>query len=295
MEKAKARRHQNTIFIGLDLAWSVRNPSGCAVIRNERLIAYTGTLGDDDEIMRFISEQIPEGHPAIVGIDAPLRVPNASGSRECDRALSAEWRQFEAGALPANRKLLGKPVVEQTSAAKNSPKKNAQDAPPAVTDPKVTVRGEEIVKRLVKQMRFTEAAPIPRKTEDRIVCEIYPHPAQVSLFNLEKTLKYKARGGRSYEIRWAEMERYQHYLRGLRKAKPKLKRTKKLLTQVDVRTLRGKKLKEYEDTLDAIFCAYVANYCWRHGPQRTRVYGTVRKGHIMVPITPQMEERLTDR
>lgn len=288
MPKSKKKSHQKTVFIGLDLAWSERNPSGCAVISNKRLIAYTGELGDNADIFRFIDSHIPDGNPAIVGIDAPVRVPNESGSRRCDRELSADWRRFEAGALPANRKLLGRPVHKDDSENSGSQETHTADQ----EQPKLAVRGEEIVKLLVKRLRFTEAAPIPRKTEDRIVCEVYPHPAHISLFHLDRTLKYKSRGGRSYEVRWGEMERYQSYLRSLRTATPKLKRTKKLLTKTDVRQLRGKKLKAHEDVLDAITCAYITYYCWFHGPTQTKVYGTVPQGHIIVPMTPEMSQRL---
>lgn len=255
------------IFIGIDLAWSDRNPSGGAAICDERLIAHTADLRTNHDILRFVEEYLPEGAPAIIGIDAPLRVPNETGSRRCDRELSAAWRRFQAGALPANRHLL------------------ARGEPP-------TVRGESIVALLVERLRFSENVPVSRRAEDRIVCEIFPHPAHVSLFGLETTLKYKARGKRGYEERWQELTRYQQYLRGLRKAKPALKGTRKLLTKVDVRELRGKALKTYEDTLDAITCAYVANYLWHHGPQRTQVYGTVEEGHILVPMTKEMAKRL---
>ena len=292
MPKLKQDIHKKTVFIGLDLAWSDRNPSGCAVICNQRLIAHTGTLGDNAEIFRFIENHIPDGHPAIVGIDAPIRVPNESGSRRCDRDLSTAWRRYEAGALPANRKLLGRPPKKADS--NHSEIISTDNSVQSEVAP-LEIRGEEIVRMLVERLRFAQAAPIPKKTEDRIVCEVYPHPAHVSLFDLDITLKYKSRAGRSYESRWAEMERYQHYLRGLYEATPKLKRTKKLLTQTDVRQLRGKRFKEYEDTLDAITCAYIAYYCWFHGPKRTIVYGSVPLGHIMVPLTEKMATRLNSQ
>ena len=47
-----------------------------------------------------------------------------------------------------------------------------------------------------------------------------------------------------------------------------------------------------EDKLDAVTCAYVAAYLWHHGPARTRVYGDVAGGHILVPLTPRMMQRL---
>lgn len=280
---AKKKVEKAATFIGIDLAWSARNPSGVAVVRDEKLVACSGKLGSTDEIFRFVKKHISKKGPAIVGIDAPLRVPNETGSRRCDRELSAEWRRYEAGALPANRRLLGQYAHEKS--VWQVPGTNG------IEDER-RVRGETLVNMLVQRLHFTEAAPIPRRTEDRLVCEIYPHPAHVSLFGLEITLKYKTRPGRSYDMRWTELERYQRLLRRLQSATPALRHTKKLLTEIDVRELRGRRLKEYEDKLDAVSCAYVASYLWHHGPRRTRVYGSVPEGHIVVPITEEMEKRL---
>lgn len=260
------KNRKRATFIGLDLAWSPGNPSGGAVIRHGRLIAHEGGLGDDGEILQFIQQHMPTAGPIIVAVDAPLRVPNQDGSRRCDRELSREWRRFQAGALPANRRLVARNGV---------------------------VRGEALVEMLVRHFRFREEAPISRFSQDRLICEVYPHPAMISLFDLERTLKYKARKGRDMETRWAEFEKYQDLLRGLRKADPPLKGTKALLRQVDVRQLRGKRLKTYEDTLDAITCAYVASYFWEHGPRHAVLYGSVPEGHILVPLTKQMRERLS--
>lgn len=274
----------NVTFIGLDLAWSPRNPSGCAVIRNQRLVDYCGGLGSDDEIFQYVRDHLEKDAPAIIGVDAPIRVPNQSGSRRCDRELSAEWRKFEAGALPTNRQLLSRglaPLPDTTS-------ENAKEA----VEKKLPVRGEMLTQMFVQRLHFGEIALIPQQAQDRIICEIFPHPAHVSLFGLEKTLKYKARGGRDYETRWPEFERYQRYLRSLRKATPALKGTKQLLVNTDVRTLRGKALKEYEDVLDALSCAYIVSYLWHHGPGRARVYGALSEGHIIVPVTAEMEKRL---
>jgi predicted RNase H-like nuclease len=267
------------MFIGIDLAWSPRNPSGAAVIRDQRLVAYTGNLRSNDDIFRYIRTHLPAEGPTVVGVDAPLRVPNETGSRRCDRELTAEWRRYHAGALPANRRLLGRFGPDSSAWCDER-------------EGRSRIRGEALVDMLVQRLHFTETAPIPRQTEDRIVCEIYPNPAHVSLFGLETTLKYKARSGRGYAVRWAELERYQRLLRRLRKATPALKGTKKLLTETDVRRLRGQALKQYEDVLDAISCAYVASYLWYHGPRRARVYGSVAEGHIVVPMTEEMERRL---
>ena len=142
-----------------------------------------------------------------MAVDAPLRVPNETGSRACDRALSAEWRQFHAGAYPANRRLLARNGI---------------------------VRGEALAAALTERFQFNETNVVPRRTKARLVCEVYPHPALVSLFGLGRILKYKRGRGRSYEERWPEFERYRSLLRGLRKANPPLRRTKQFLKDTDV-------------------------------------------------------------
>lgn len=249
-------------FVGLDLAWGERNPSGGAVLDNGRLVRWRSDLGSLEEIVSFIEPHLHRKEGTIVAVDAPLRVPNVGGTRPCDRDLSAEWRRFEAGAHPANRRLL------------------ARDG---------EVRGESLVRLLVERHRFTEATAIPKRSKARLICEVYPHPAHISFFGLAKSLKYKR--GRVEERR-RELARYQALLRSLRRAEPPLKKSKKLLTRVDVSQLRGRALKAYEDALDALSCAYIAWYLWWHGPRRARSYGTLADGSIVVPVTKQMNDRL---
>lgn len=249
-------------FIGIDLAWSSHNHSGGAVIRDGRLVTSQGDLHSLHEICAFIVAHLSADQGAVVALDAPLRVPNENGIRPCERELNADWARYQAGAHPANRRLLAR---------------------------QGTVRGETLVAMLVQQHRFTEVTSIPRRSPDRLVCEIYPHPAHISLFGLDRTIKYKR--GRVAERR-LELLRYQKHLRKLRKAKPALKKTKDLLVRTDVAALRGRQLKAYEDQLDALACAYIAYYLWWHGPQRARTYGTLADGHIIVPITPEMALRL---
>ncbi|MBI1295917.1 DUF429 domain-containing protein [bacterium] len=250
------------VFIGIDLAWGERNPSGGAVIRDGRLVEIRGDLTSLESIVDFVAAQLGPTTGAVVAVDAPLRVPNATGIRPCERALNADWARFQAGAHPANRRLL----------ARNG-----------------AVRGEQLVEMLVRRLRFTEATTVPKRSPDRLVCEIYPHPAHVSLFGLEKTLKYK-RG--SVDERRQALSDYAQHLRSLRKAKPSLKKTKALLEQTDVTALRGRALKAFEDQLDALACAYIAYYLWWHGPRHARTYGTLAEGHIIVPVTPQMSTRM---
>jgi predicted RNase H-like nuclease len=245
-------------FIGLDLAWSPRNRTGGAIIHNNQLIAHTGTLGDNAAIIAFATAQLQADAGAVIAIDAPLRVPNLTGARVCDRALSAEWRAYDAGALPANRQLL------------------MHDG---------AVRGEVLVAHFSQHFGFRECAPLPHRGQGRYLCEIFPHPAHVSFFGLTKTLKYKAKPGRTPERRRAELQRYQQLLGTLAQADPPLHIDPAVLTQ-DLAGLKGQSLKAFEDTLDAITCAYTAFYLWHHGPTKTRVYGSLEDGHILTPPLP---------
>lgn len=251
------------IFIGLDLAWSPRNRTGGAVLRDHELIACTGDLTSNEAIFAFVAPYLLRDEAAIIAVDAPLRVPNETGARACDQALSAEWRRFEAGALPANRRLLAFAGE---------------------------VRGEALVARFAQEFGFCECAPLPQDTKGRYICEIFPHPAHVSFFGLHKTLKYKGRPGRTHDQRLAEFVRYQQLLGTLQQATPPLRGIAEVLS-VNLQAMRGRTLKAYEDTLDAITCAYTAAYLWHHGPTFTRVYGTIAEGHILTPLPPNVDRK----
>jgi predicted RNase H-like nuclease len=51
----------------------------------------------------------------------------------------------------------------------------------------------------------------------------------------------------------------------------------------DPEALLGKALKRYGDTLDAIFCAYLAWYCWRWGEEHNEMFGTLEHGMTVRP------------
>ena len=244
-------------LIGIDLAWSDRNNSAAAAVEAQQpqgeLIDYKERLRTDDEIMAFISE-VAKAEPAIVGIDAPLLVPNKNGMRPCDRKVTQEFGHYHAGAFPANRDRL---------------KRNGE------------VRGEELVKRL-DTMGFIHDYNIRHQDNRcRQVVEVYPHPATITLFNLEHILKYKHRKGRSTEDRRKALNELQHHIISLRTAKPSLQMEGKCLSNTTL--LAGSALKAHEDFLDAILCAYIVYYAWYWGEQGYQVFGNLGDGCILIP------------
>lgn len=254
------------IYIGLDLAWSERNPSGLACLSGDptgaTLVDPPATLRDLEAIVDYVDRRVADG-PAIIAVDAPLRVPNATGCRPADAALTAAFRRYEAGAHPANRRLLARHGV---------------------------VRGERLVE-LLESLGFRYVAQIEAGAEDRLVTEVFLHPAMIALFGLERTLKYKARPGRAMGLRLTEWRRYQTYLRALRDADPPLRGHIPLL-DADVTALRGRALKTYEDRLDALFCAYIALYAHRWGAARCWVFGDARHGSILTPALTGREPEM---
>jgi predicted RNase H-like nuclease len=245
-------------IIGLDLAWSPRNPSGGAVICGDatggRLVEPPATLLSNEAIVAFVERTAPEG-PAVVAIDAPLLVPNANGRRPAEAALAQVFGAYHAGAHPANRRLLAREGV---------------------------VRGEALVKELA-QRGWSYSDHIAANEQRRVVVEVFPHPAMVAIFGLQRTLKYKAKPRRSRELQLAAWQAYQNHLQALANGDPPLQGLASLLA-VDVATLRPRALKAYEDQVDAVMCAYIGLYANRWGTRRCAVFGSLAEGSIFTPV-----------
>jgi len=104
----------------------------------------------------------------------------------------------------------------------------------------------------------------------------------VRLFNLEQIIQYK-KG--PVAVKRAGLGQLQTYLQSLTRRKPGLKESPRLqaLLGQDREVLRGKGLKAYEDSLDALFCAYLAYHCWYWGAERNEMFGNLESGYIVVP------------
>lgn len=248
-------------FVGIDLAWSARNRSGGAVIRGDErggAFVHARLLGGDEQILEYIDTHADTG-PCIVGVDAPLWVPNETGRRLGEAEIGAAFGRYQAGAHPANRARLAKDGV---------------------------VRGEALVAAL-EARGFAHAPMIEVGTPVRQVIEVFPHPAMVAIFGLPRTLKYKIKANRSREFLNQEWKRYQQYLLDLCEGDPPLHGHEAILDQ-PVALLKGRGLKDYEDQIDALFCAYICMYGFRWGAARCRVFGTVESGYIFTPVPEGM-------
>ncbi|GAB3792258.1 DUF429 domain-containing protein [Nocardioides ungokensis] len=241
-------------FVGVDLAWGQRKPTGLAVLDESGRLVHLSAAGTDDEIVDALAPYV-EGD-CLVAIDAPLIVPNATGNRPAEADLNRDFARFDAGAHPANT---GKPEL----AGPGGP------------------RGARLCSRLGLDMN-------PRSGRARRAIEVYPHPATVALFRLGRTLKYKNKTGRSLEALRGELLVLMGLLEGLADADPALSVNgpwKELVVRVEDAT-RKSELRVVEDQVDAVVCAYVGLFAVRR-PELTSTYGDFAGGYIVTPTLPE--------
>jgi predicted RNase H-like nuclease len=115
--------------------------------------------------------------------------------------------------------------------------------------------------------------PTPGK---KTVAEVYPHPAMVRMFGIPRIVKYKK--GSVVERR-KEFRRLQGLLRRcLREKFPGLR-----VDSEAVALLRDRWSKPVEDRTDALFCALIGLWHWKHQGKRSEVIGDRKTGFILLP------------
>ncbi|MBI3213215.1 MAG: DUF429 domain-containing protein [Mycobacterium sp.] len=240
-------------FVGVDLAWGERKPTGIAIVDASGLLVHIDTASDDATI-RAILDPYVQGD-CLVAFDAPLVVTNPTGQRPSEAALNRDFAKFEAGAHPTNT---GKPEFASTP-------------------------------RAARLARALDLDIDPTSQATRRAIEVYPHPATVALFRLGRTLKYKAKPGRNVAQLRSELLRLMDLIEGLATANPPLR----VLDNDDwielrqgVETAERKsELRRAEDPVDAVVCAYVALFATRR-PGDVTVYGDAVTGATITPTLP---------
>jgi len=243
-------------FIGVDLGWYGK-PSGLASLALEsselRLRAVT-RLESVDEILDWIQTEAGGGS-AVVAVDAPLIIRNQSGIRPAERELNADFRRFHAGCHAAN---LGRPFAEKVIS----------------------------FSRRLKALGFGHGARMTPRQDGRFQIEVHPHAATVSLFGLDRIVKYKRgtreqRGRGLRRLRSLAMAHLPAFSPSLSARFPSVPKTGNL--------------KPTEDKIDAILCAYIAAHWWVWATKRNRLYGNQESGYIVVPTPRQPTDRRIGR
>ena len=241
-------------FVGVDLAWGERKPTGLAVLDDKGRLVHVSAVQTNDEIIDGLADYV--AGDCLVAIDAPLIVKNATGNRPAEAELNRDFARFEAGAHPANT---GKPEFREKP------------------------RGA-----VLSELLHLDLDPASEQTRRAI--EVYPHPATVALFRLGRTLKYKDKPGRDLETLRAELLILIGRIEGLATATVPLlvdrarSRWAELVEAVESATKKSQ-LRVVEDQVDAVVCAYVGLFATRN-PAATKTYGSFESGYIVTPALP---------
>jgi predicted RNase H-like nuclease len=192
-------------FIGVDLAWSDKNPSGVALLEDKEVL-FCETITGVHKICQFINQ-----HPdAVVAVDAPLNIPNLEGNRQIEIDFLKDYSKYKLGVYPVNRKLLEHNGI---------------------------IAGELLANSISQVLGKT-------------LFEVYPHVTILNLFH-KKVLPYKRKKGRNTQFIREQLNILQNYLND----------NISNMVLEDISTLKGKSLKNHEDKLDSLVCAYTAFYC----------------------------------
>ncbi len=230
--------------VGIDLAWGESRPDGVCLLRGARgkveHVAHALVQGDE-EFLAWLQQNLPTEIPALLCLDAPVVCPNRTGSRQVDRLTHRLFHREQAGAHPANRSRCGRPL------------------------------------RVVAKLRragFSIATDWPRTP--RALIEVYPHPATVRWFGLDRTIKYK-RG--PVALRRRAFARLQRLLRRwLEQTAPEV-----MSQQPTRELLRARWTKDIEDMTDALLCAMVGWQWAVRGSAEMEILGDTRRGFMVIP------------
>lgn len=236
------------MYIGIDLAWGANGRTGLAVVDGGGALIASASVRTDEEIDAWLAGH---GPAAVVAVDAPLIVPNATGRRDAERLLGQAYSRFDAGAHPTNR---ARPWMD----------------PP---------RGLRLAQR-----HGWSVDPDHRGTVTEPVClEVYPHPGMVGLWRLGRVIPYK-KG--SFADRHRGFERL---LALLESAEVLGVGDSAAWTSIRERFAAAERLVHLdvlEDEIDAVFCAHLA-WLWSEHPGTLTVYGELTGGYIVAPPPPR--------
>jgi predicted RNase H-like nuclease len=236
------------ICIGIDLGWSSGASGLCCLTLNGHTLTLTDLQCQQAiaDILAWIDRYTTDA-PAIIAVDAPTLIPNETGMRLPDRLAHKHFGKYHAGCYPANR---SRPFAERLIS----------------------------FGRTLESRGFQHAPTLTPQDAGRYQIEVFPHPAMVHLFQLDRILKYK-KG--TVSDRRAELNQLRHYILSvLPTLKPALTISE---TDLPVIPEKGAAIKAVEDQLDSIICAYVAAHWWYWGTDRNWVLGDRDTGYIVVP------------
>lgn len=239
-------------FIGIDLGW-LSGATGLCCLQwqdNHLVILDFSYHSATEDIFCWLDSWVKINEPAMVAVDAPTIITNQVGMRLADRLVQKSFSRYHAGCYPAN---LSRPFAQRTVEFGRS----------------------------LEAKGFVHAPSLQPQALGRYQIEVFPHPATIHLFGLNKILKYKKGKIADKKI---ELEKLRYLIvKVLPNLEPGINLDSLALIPSIPRAVRGVGLKEIEDKLDSLLCAYIGAYWWYWGIAKNWVLGKLDTGYIVIP------------
>ncbi len=236
--------------LGIDASWTLAQPSGVA-LAVERSNGWR-MIGAAASYQRFHamadSRQPTEPRPSGSSPDAPALL--ASASILCGRPVDLVAIDMPLALTPINTRRVADDAVSRAYGGR----KCGTHTPSALRPGRISDALRESFER----------AGYPLRT-DRLarpgVIEVYPHPALVELLGAFQRLPYKASKVGKYWPAASVQDRrtnlYRQWSEIAAQLESRIAGVEAVLPRLEL-TARAWEIKAYEDTLDAIVCAWVA-------------------------------------
>lgn len=249
-------------LIGVDLAWGKETGtdyyskecegSGCVELvwgSDGLTLKRFNLLHSMDAIVEWIK---PNHGDWVVAVDSPLVIHNKGGRRRAEEQADRVYRPYDAHPRPTNLEKRGEHH-----------------------------RGGQLLRALEAHGGVLVEDPA-KQAAGRLVFETYPHPATVELFDIDRIIKYKNCVKDQMILGQKQLAcAIRRYLcpDG---AKPRLRRSDDLDSLLDVpEAILKSDLKNREDVIDGLICAYIA--AWVDAGRPSRGFGDVGDGVMIVP------------
>src|SRR5215211_972432 len=270
----RIRRGQggNLRFVGCALAWrpgEAREKVSCLVVLDERgSIIANSFVADAEEIAGAVEGYGSERRGTVVGVDAPLAVPNDRGTRRIERILS----KVALPAYSASRRMFGgEPYAE------------------------------ELLSELEKVgVEYTDY-PFPRERDQSVVVEV-DSAATLKVLSLERSgaaddgdLAQRLRTMDDPKFRKGNKENRAAALRGAIEVlwdTPGLRLRTGNLSAVPA-AMSHAELDRTVSLVEGILAAYTVNRHWR-GRDGSIVVGAGDEGSVLLPAKNALRERLAE-
>lgn len=236
-------------YLGVDLGWTPRDPSGAAVIETTEdgslTLVSTESLRTHEETHRWLARARGRGH-CILSVNAPVIIENLSGSRPCDRLLLEHFGRFKIDEYANNN---------------------------------ISASHPRTMAKAWMRMGFD---PDPGSQGDRII-ETHSQAAQIMLFGLERPVRMKSGpiGARKESIERLRELISEHLMNG----NPLLEPSDALdgILDAHLPDLNGTKVGELEERIEALITAYVGACLGQLGGDSCAFLGDLEKGYILLP------------